>query len=154
MYAYVAITVVLSFTRPSKLLISFSMSVYFWCFAFSSSVKSLNLQTKIPGSVKQSSFSNENLNQISFREKDVVLNCCPPAEALVELWISMLWSTSLHGISDSSVIKGKWPRFELPPSLPLIARKPFFKPTEQQFSSTPSPSNTTSDSDNFPVHCI
>jgi len=85
MYAYVAITVVLSFTRPSKLLISFSMSVYFWCFAFSSSVKSLNLQTKIPGSVKQSSFSNENLNQISFREKDVVLNCCPPAEALVEL---------------------------------------------------------------------
>lgn len=88
-----------------------------------------------------------------FREEDWVLNCCPSMGALLELWISMLQSTRLHGIPDSSVTKSKWPWFELPPSLPLVAQKPLFQPTEQRFSPTPSPSTTTSVSGNSCVSC-
>lgn len=85
------------------------------------------------------------------REEDWVLNCCPSMAAFLELWISLLQSTRLHGIPDSSVTKSKWPWFELPPSLPLVARKPLFQPTEQQFNPTPSPSTTASVSGNSRV---
>lgn len=85
------------------------------------------------------------------REEDWVLNCCPSMAAFLELWISLLQSTRLHGIPDSSVTKSKWPWFELPPSLPLVARKPLFQPTEQQFNPTTSPSTTASVSGNSRV---
>lgn len=99
----------------------------------------MNLQAEVPGCVK-SGGSSINIWAMSLYWRKIVFNCRPSAVHLLELWISMLQSTSLLGISDSCLPKGKWPWLELP----LVAQKPLLQPTEQQFNPTHSSWNTSS----------
>lgn len=121
---------VLAFTWSAKPLLSFSIDFLDLLFCLGSSHPAYTGQNT--RRCEEWSFLNEGLNHVSLGRM-IVLNCCPSAGAPLELGISMLWSTSLHRISDLAAPKNKWPSSELLPSHRLVARKFYFSQLSHNF---------------------